>query len=263
MRLKNPVADVDDVDVLFDNDVAGKRAIVHPVAEAALGGRGAGPSGTINVPGEVVGFAAGDFAEGAAVNPPDHFDERRTIPDLEANIETELAFSALADFDDLFRAGHVHADGLFEIDVLAGGDDGLHVLRMKVRRRGDDDRIDFLRSGNFVESVRADEELRRVNGTEAFGLLELVEIGVSRIELVLKQIGERHDPCAAGVDQIRGIFGAAPAAAQQSNAYGGIGGGATHEFGLDEHQPGRGHGGADEFAAVELVGGVNRLFCFV
>ena len=38
MRLENPVADVDHVNVLLDDDVARKRAIVHPVAQTPLGG---------------------------------------------------------------------------------------------------------------------------------------------------------------------------------------------------------------------------------
>jgi copper(I)-binding protein len=38
MRLQDPIADVDDVNILFHNDVAGKDAIVHPVSEAQLDG---------------------------------------------------------------------------------------------------------------------------------------------------------------------------------------------------------------------------------
>ena len=40
MRLKDPVADVDDVDVLLDDDVAGEGAVIEPIAKAALGRRG-------------------------------------------------------------------------------------------------------------------------------------------------------------------------------------------------------------------------------
>ena len=38
MVLQDPVTDVDDVNILFHNDVAGKRAIVHPISEAQLEG---------------------------------------------------------------------------------------------------------------------------------------------------------------------------------------------------------------------------------
>jgi hypothetical protein len=36
MRAKHPVADIDDVDVLFEQDVAGEGAIPEPVAKAEL-----------------------------------------------------------------------------------------------------------------------------------------------------------------------------------------------------------------------------------
>src|SRR5215470_10930198 len=164
MRLENPVADINDVNVLLDDDVAGEHAVVHPVAEAALGGRGVGPSGPVEVAAQVVGFAAGDFAESSRMNAANHFDERGAIANLEANVEAELAFGALANVDDFFRAGDIHSDWLFEIDVLARRDDGFEVLRMKIRRRGDDDGVDFFGGSNFAESVGADEQLRSVDG---------------------------------------------------------------------------------------------------
>ena len=39
MRAEHPVADVDDVDVLLDQDVAGEGAVPEPVAQARLIGR--------------------------------------------------------------------------------------------------------------------------------------------------------------------------------------------------------------------------------
>ena len=32
MRLQNPIADIDDVDVLFKDDVTGKGAVIDPIA---------------------------------------------------------------------------------------------------------------------------------------------------------------------------------------------------------------------------------------
>jgi len=49
MILENPVTDVNDVNVLFDDDVAGKNAVIHPVAKAALGGRCVGPRWPLDV----------------------------------------------------------------------------------------------------------------------------------------------------------------------------------------------------------------------
>src|SRR5262245_25643413 len=100
MRLQNPVADVDDVDVLFDDDVARKSFIVHPVAETEFLRRSFGPLGAIDIAGEIVSFPADDFAECACMDAANHFNERRTITDLEPDIETELAVDAFSDIDD-------------------------------------------------------------------------------------------------------------------------------------------------------------------
>src|SRR5260370_37120228 len=65
-----------------------------------------------------------------------HFHNRRAIADLESDIETELAFGALADFDHLQRTGHIDGHGLFEINMFTAGHDNLQVAGMIVRRRG-------------------------------------------------------------------------------------------------------------------------------
>ena len=262
MRLKNPVANVDDVNVLLNDDVAGEHAVVNPVTEPPLGGRSVWPRRAIDVSAKVIGVAASNFAKRAGVNAAHHFHERRAVPDLEADVEAELAFSALANLDDFFRAGHVDGYGLFKIHVLAGSNDRFEVLRMKIRRCGNDNSVDSLGNGNFVKCVRADEELRAVNRAVAFGLLEFVKVGVSSVELVLKQIRKRHNARAAGVDQICSVFRAPPAAAEQADANRGVRVRAANQFRLNEHQAGRGGGYANEFAAVEFVGGVRLLVCF-
>src|SRR6266436_119287 len=107
MPFENPVTDVDYVNVLLDDDVAGKRAVVDPVAQAALRGRRVGPGRAIDVAGEIVRFAADEVAERAAVNAPDKLQKRRADADLEADVEAELAIGALADFDDTQCAGYI------------------------------------------------------------------------------------------------------------------------------------------------------------
>src|SRR6266446_1014108 len=124
MPFENPVTYVDHVNVLLDDDVAGKRAVINPVAQAALGGRCVGPSRAIDVAGEVVCFAADDVAERAAVNAPDKLHKRRAVADLEADVEAELAFRALADFDDTQCAGYIDSHGLLKVDVLPSSDGG-------------------------------------------------------------------------------------------------------------------------------------------
>ncbi len=132
---------------------------------------------------------------------------------------------------------------------------------MKVRRRGNDDGVDFLGGGNFVEGVRADEKLRGIDSAKAFGLLELVKVGASGVELVLKHVGKRDHARPSSVDEIRGVLGAASAAAKHAHADGGVRGGTANQGRLDEHEAGGGRGRADEFTAVEFVCGVLTLIC--
>src|SRR5260370_16627090 len=108
MPFENPVTDVDYVNVLLDDDVAGKRAVVDPVAQAALRGRRVGPGRAIDVAGEIVRFAADEVAERAAVNAADKFDKRRAVAALEANPEGELPTRPLAAFRRLQPPRHAH-----------------------------------------------------------------------------------------------------------------------------------------------------------
>jgi hypothetical protein len=71
MGFEDPVANVDDVNVLFHDDVAGKSAVVDPIAQAALRGRSIGPGWPIDVTGKVVRLARrtrGDFEKFPAVD---------------------------------------------------------------------------------------------------------------------------------------------------------------------------------------------------
>src|SRR6516165_11959754 len=176
MRFENPVADVDNVDVLFHDDVSRQNFVAYPVAEPHFRGRRLRPLRAVDVASEVMGFAADDFTEGAVVDTAGQFDKGRAIADLEADIEAKLSLRALADVDDSERSGHVDRDGLFEIDVFARGDDGFEMLRMEIRRSGDDDGIHFLRCGNLLEGIGAGEQLSGVNDGKSFGLQELVEV---------------------------------------------------------------------------------------
>src|SRR5215472_9471330 len=114
MRFENPVADVDDVDVLLHDNVAGQNSVANPVTEPHFFGRRLRPIGTVDVAGEIMGFAADDFTDGAVMDAADKFDEGRTIADLEANIQAELSFRALADVDDSECSWDVDRDGLFK-----------------------------------------------------------------------------------------------------------------------------------------------------
>src|SRR5271168_1405511 len=87
VRLQGPIADVDDVDVLFEKDVAGEVAVPEPVAEALLVGGGVGVIVLDGGRGVVMRGDAGDLAELAVVDAADDFDERRRAADLEAYVD--------------------------------------------------------------------------------------------------------------------------------------------------------------------------------
>ena len=61
--LEHPIANVNDVDVLLDDDVAGKNAVVNPVAQTFLDGRRIGPGWPFDVACQIVRFAADNIAD--------------------------------------------------------------------------------------------------------------------------------------------------------------------------------------------------------
>ena len=180
-------------------------------------------------------FAANDVAERTVVDPADEFHEGRAVANLEADVEAELAFGALADFNDAQRAGDVHSYRLFEIDMLTRSNGAFQVLRMIVGRRGDNDGIDFLGVRELLVSVGAEKKLRRVDGGVAFGLLELIEVGPCGIELIAEEVGQRDHARIARIDEIGRVFRAASAAAEQADPHSGVGRSAANQRRLDEH----------------------------
>src|SRR5207247_9409696 len=101
----------------------------------------------------------------------------------------------------------------------------------------------------------------RNHTTKTFPCPKLVKLRPHALQLTLKHIAHPHNTRSADVHQIGGVYGAAPAAAEQANANGGISVRAADELGLDKHQSGGGRGAADESAAVEFVAGVLLLIC--
>src|SRR5258707_15666455 len=97
MGFENPIADVDDVNVLLDDDVAREHAIVNPISQAAFIGRRGGPLRTVNIASQIVGFAADDFSDGSSVNAANHFDERRANSNFKIKIEAKFSYGAVFD----------------------------------------------------------------------------------------------------------------------------------------------------------------------
>src|SRR5438309_1711829 len=174
MSFENPVANVDHVDVLFHDDVAGKDPVVYPIAQATLGRRGVWPCRPVDVAGKIVSLSADNLTERPIMDAPHHFDEWGAIANLESDIQAELTFHALADFDHFQRARNIHSNGLFEIDVLACGHDGFQMPKMVVGRSGNYDGVQFLGRSDLLIRVGAGEELRSVDRGVTFGLLDFI-----------------------------------------------------------------------------------------
>ena len=166
-------------------------------------------------------------------------DERRGVPDLEPHVQAELALRSTAQLHHFLGSHNINRHGLFAIDVLAGLHDSLQMLGVEVRRRSDDDDVDFFRVRNFLESPRAAKHLLRADGAVPLCLAELVEVVFGLVELVLEQVGQRHDAALAVIDQVGGVRRAAPAAAEQAHTQVGIRGGAPDELGPHQDQAGR------------------------
>src|SRR2546429_7534069 len=90
--LENPVADVNDMNILFHDDVARKDAVVDPVAQALLNRRCIGPGRPVDVASQIMRFAASHRAQGSVMDALDQLNKRRTIADLESHVETEFSF---------------------------------------------------------------------------------------------------------------------------------------------------------------------------
>ena len=97
---------------------------------------------------------------------------------MESHIQTELALGALPNLDDTFRAGDIHRHRFFQVHVLARGDCGFEVVRMKVRRGGDDNRIHVLRRRDLLVRTWADKQLPRIERPVPLRLLQLIEVCV-------------------------------------------------------------------------------------
>src|SRR5437588_8686046 len=100
--------------------------------------------------------------------------------------------------------------------------------------------------------MRTDKELPRIERRVLLRLLQLIEVCVGGVELVLKQIGQRNNPSAACVHQVRRVFRTTSTTAEHANADGGVRLCATDQLGLDEHRRGGGSRDTQEGTAVDV-----------
>ncbi len=182
MRAQYPIANIDGVDILLDDDVARKHAILQPVADAQLLPHGAGILRIIRQRAIVMRGAANDVAQRSLMDALHQLDERRRGTNLEAHIEAQPPFRLLADLEHALRAGDIHRYRLFAIDVLARGHHRRQMLGMEIRRRRNHDGVHVFRFRHLLVGFRAHES----RGGIRIALPHLVQ-------LVLIKIAERED----------------------------------------------------------------------
>ncbi len=153
---QRPVDNVQVMDVLFANVIAGKPGEVEPVANLPfevghLRGSGGVPK-TALVP---VTAGAGDGAKRPVVDFFHGFEVLGLIAALEAGDDRQLmAVGFLVRLKHAANARTIHGDGLLRENVLAGRDGGTQMDRPKARRRCQNHQVDVI--DNLLISVQSD-----------------------------------------------------------------------------------------------------------
>ena len=249
MPLHDPVHDVDDVDVLLDQDVAGEHAVEDPVAHARLHRGHAGRRLPLEVVRVVVGLRANEVADGARVDAPDHLLVGRRVMGLEPHRHADLAHALASGLLDPLRAVHVRGHRLLQIDVLARGDRGLEVIGMPVGRARDEDGVHG-RGQELVVRVRPLEQHRGLDGGQSLLRGQLVEPVLRLGQAVVEEVVQGDD-ARARVHQVLAHGVAAAAAPDDAQRDPVVGGGAEDGPRLDEHHSrGRRRGRLDELAPL-------------
>src|SRR5262249_41902299 len=118
-RAEQPVAKIDDVDILLDKYVSGEGSVPKPIAEAVFVCRGSGAGLLLRSRCVVVGSNGGDLAQRTCFDSLGDGSDRRRTATLEAHIDALPRLHAFCDYERLPGLADVDADGLFAIDVFA------------------------------------------------------------------------------------------------------------------------------------------------
>ena len=159
---------------------------------------------------------------------------------LEIDLEAKLLRGRLlAALGDGLAAGHVHGYGFGQIDVLAGLDGGGRLLRMKIRRAFDDDRVELL----LQQPAIAGEPGEAAGGRH-------VELRSGLVGVVLEVIRDGDDVIAAVLLEQVGHPFPAVAAADEADVDLRVGLGAADQLRLQDGEgEDGGAGSGDEMPA--------------
>src|SRR5262245_26874144 len=159
MRLHRPVDDVQNVDVLFDQNVARKSAVEDPVADARLEighARFVLASEVVRV---IEALAENDVADLARVDALDHSAIALVVAFLESDVDADFALRLLAGGDHPLAALDVGRDRLFAVGMFARVDGGFQVFGVEIGRTGNQHQVDVFRLHKLLVSPGAFEEV--------------------------------------------------------------------------------------------------------
>src|SRR5262245_17971512 len=159
IRLHRPTDDVQNVYVLFDQDVARKSAVEDPVADARFEIGHAVLVLAFEVVRVIEALAQNDVSDLVGVDALDHPSIALVVSLLESDVNADLALRLLAGGDHALAALDVSPDRLFAVGVLAGVDGGFEMFRMEIGRAGDQYEVDVLRLQEFLVSPVTLEEV--------------------------------------------------------------------------------------------------------
>ena len=226
----DPGDQVQRMNALLDNEVAGERQHVIPTAQLLLGRRRRHAASAARP--RIPGLGHDERPHRALVNLPDRLAKMLIGAGLEIHQEhLLLRRGALARRGNRLAAGRIHRDRLGQIDMLARVHGGGGVYRVEIGRRLDDHRVELA----FQQPLVARQPrvtARRVD-------LVLLAHGIG---FVLEVVRAGHQPILAGIGEQLGNPTAASAAADQANLQHRVGLRAKDQRGFQDGEGGGGGG---------------------
>src|SRR5262245_24485991 len=218
VRFHRPVDDVQNVDVLFDQNVARQRAVEDPVADARFEighARFVLASEVVRV---IEALAQNDVADIARVDALDHSAIALVVAFLDSDVDADFALRLLAGGDHPLAALDVGRDRLFAIGVFARVDGGFQVFGVEIGRTGDQRQVDVFRLQKLLVSPGALEEVRIRNLRAALFFRHLVEVDAGRENAIFEHVGQRRDADVGVVEEFAAVVIAAAAASDDAQA---------------------------------------------
>src|ERR1035437_8475535 len=223
MRAKEPVAEVNNVDILLHKDVARERPVPHPVAQAMLVRAGGRVGVFFRGRGVVTAKNGADLAQCAALDLLCDGCNGCRISALEPYVYTLRGLHTLANLESLPRLVHVNAHRFLAIDVLARRHGRFQVLHVKEGRRRNLNQIHILRGCELLKRARPMKEQFFCNGLGAAACVDLAKVLAGYSQSIWKQVSQRDD-LRGSVFGERSSHRSAPASAtQQAEPDSGIG----------------------------------------